>query len=636
MSKRLMTASLAGLWLAAATAQAAGLADAVDQQRSRLGQGNGGPVPAATARPPAAPSGQQSGAWHPERLNAADVPLPAPKAPKALFAEHPRIDPALLEFAELAQQKGSGADLAAKAVTLDLAVSQGKVAVRLSGADPQALERQVRALGGEVTARFQDVVYARVPAPRITELSGAKSLDYAAPQPLYHPMTPGAEGPLGEGVGRTGADRLHQAGITGKGVKVGILDFGFQRYSELQGRGRVPAPVAARPFNGAGQLETSTVHGTACAEIIHEMAPDAQLYLAAVDGAEDQIVAAAQWLVSQGVNIISFSGGGHGGPLNGRALLDRMVDSQVREQGVLWTIAAGNEGDSHWLGATQDRNGNGFVDITGREADLLLIQTDDRVNLLATWDDWGTNPESPAASQDLDLFLIGPGPDGKPVVVAASERPQQGSGQPMEFISGQVPAGVYGVVLRATNVSRPVRLHLLARGSALEPVGAAGSVASPGTAREALTVGAVDVRSDQLESFSSQGPTDDARLKPEVAAPDNNLSAAYGRGEEAGRFPGTSAATPHVAGYAALFKQLHPDAGQAQLRQLVMEHVRAQGSPVPNNAYGHGLIDGRNVQVAGREAEPPVSPPPSGDTGSGGAGQGDPMRQIIDAIRNNR
>ena len=121
------------------------------------------------------------------------------------------------------------------------------------------------------------------------------------------------------------ADRLHVAGITGEGEKVGILDFGFERYRQLQNRGLVPAPAAAQGFNQAGRIEASTVHGTACAEIIHAMARDAALYLAAVNGREDQIILAANWLAAPGVDILSFSGGAHYGPHNGWAVLDRLV-----------------------------------------------------------------------------------------------------------------------------------------------------------------------------------------------------------------------------------------------------------------------------------------------------------------------
>ncbi|MFI0236222.1 S8 family serine peptidase [Streptomyces sp. NPDC016845] len=105
--------------------------------------------------------------------------------------------------------------------------------------------------------------------------------------------------------------------------------------------------------------------------------------------------------------------------------------------------------------------------------------------------------------------------------------------------------------------------------------GAPSSIGSPGAADSALTVGAVD-SADQAAYFTSQGPRlGDNALKPDVSAPGVGILAARSSLAAEGEGPytemsGTSMATPHVAGVAALLAQEHPDWTGAQLKDALM------------------------------------------------------------------
>jgi subtilisin family serine protease len=98
-----------------------------------------------------------------------------------------------------------------------------------------------------------------------------------------------------------------------------------------------------------------------------------------------------------------------------------------------------------------------------------------------------------------------------------------------------------------------------------------GSVNSPGTAAQAITVGAVS-KSDVEAPWSSIGPTTlSLELKPEVSAPGVSILSSVPPSQGLWtQFDGTSMATPHVAGGAALLKQRHPDWTVAQIKSALI------------------------------------------------------------------
>ena len=95
------------------------------------------------------------------------------------------------------------------------------------------------------------------------------------------------------------------------------------------------------------------------------------------------------------------------------------------------------------------------------------------------------------------------------------------------------------------------------------------SIGSPAAARQAITVGAVD-DFGQWAGFSSRGPAlGSFALKPDLMAPGVGITSTSPGGGTA-TYQGTSMAAPHVAGAAALIRQIHPDWSPAQVKASLM------------------------------------------------------------------
>ncbi|MFI8524785.1 S8 family serine peptidase [Promicromonospora sukumoe] len=122
---------------------------------------------------------------------------------------------------------------------------------------------------------------------------------------------------------------------------------------------------------------------------------------------------------------------------------------------------------------------------------------------------------------------------------------------------------------------------------------AEGSLGSPGTADAALTVGAVD-DADVRADFSSYGPrVGDHAIKPDLTAPGVGIVAA--RSQQSGgtgwyvSMNGTSMATPHVAGAAAIVKGAHPELTGEQLKEALVSS--AADIDAPAYEVGTGRLD---------------------------------------------
>ena len=510
--------------------------------------------------------------------------------------ENSELDTVYKEFLVVYEDEGEEAALEMARERGILVMNDGKEYVRLTlildTEDNEPLQAQLEEAGVVVNGAFRDQVEVAVPLDLVRQ-----ELASDDPGAIFHQLTvmdhviavqlpmrtvPDGSTIEGEGVEVIDADAWQDAGITGAGLRIGVLDLGFEGYEDLLGE-ELPEEVTLEVFGSdydEGAPMEHKVHGTACAEIIHEIAPDAELFLAMYDGSLPAFSQGVDWLVSQDVDIISHSAGGVFDPRDGTWWMAQKVD-ETSARGILWVNAAGNEALSHHRGEFTDVDGNGQHEFpSGYEALAAIGMGYIRIGLI--WDEaWDR------ATQDYQLYVY----DSEGEEIGSSLRPQAGEDGQWPIEVAQVYSGgdVVYIVVVAENATRAVTFDIFIRGGQVDYPTASYSVSSPADAASSLSVGAVNWSDDSLANYSSQGPTTDGRLKPEISAPTNVDGASYGA--LGMTFTGTSAACPHVAGAAALVWQAHPDFTRQDVGIFLMENSTDLGPSGVDTGYGYGRLE---------------------------------------------
>lgn len=383
------------------------------------------------------------------------------------------------------------------------------------------------------------------------------------------------------------APAWHQSGFKGEGMRVGVLDFGFDGYRQELGKELPPEDrFTVQSFiAGTAADESGTVHGTAVSEIIHAIAPEAYIVSAAYQ-TDTEFFAAVDWLVSQNVSIINHSGGGEFGPRDGTGD-DADAITNLMNNNILWVNSSGNSADVHWRGEFYDSNNDGVHEFDNDGIIGLGFIPFNRTRILIQWDDWDTGLE------DLNAIIL----DSKGEVVMSSKEIQDGTIPPLEGFIYQFPdEGPYFLVIGAAKLTRPVMIDVFFHSAVMDPSLAVPvtSLLSPADTEAALTVGAVNWKTNELTVYSSQGPTTDGRLKPDLTGPSETYSPAYQED-----FTGTSNSSPQVAGAATLIRQAYPNLTAYEIKEYLIQNARDAGPPGPDPAYGAGLLWMGDPPVAG-------------------------------------
>ena len=488
---------------------------------------------------------------------------------------HPKIESTLYRLVGLVDD-GNWSQAEAYARDREVTLQDRRVRAVLEGnsGTTAALASTVKAKNLIVETTYRNRIQILAPVASLLDVAGLPSVRHV--RLPYRPQTLAV---TGEGVAHTGADAWHAAGYEGTGAKVAILDLGFKNYASLIASGELPANVITRSFRSDGDFEAGEVHGSACAEIVHDMAPEAQLYLINYD-TDVELGNAVDYAIAQGVRVASSSVGWLGaGPFDGTGPICDMVN-HARGCGVFWAQSAGNSANKHWEGNWSDPDSNEVHDFSsGDENQSFVVAADTTIYANLVWDDtWG------ASNSDYDLYLQ----DGDGQTVASSVNRQDGDDTPNELIAydvGPDGAGTYHLEIRRYSASGVAYFDLYSFRQVFEHQTPSSSLLIPADAEGAVAAGATYWSTDSLEIFSSRGPTNDGRIKPEFTAPDGIASAAYGAS-----FFGTSAAAPHVAGAASLVMGAYPSYSVTDTVALLTQRAVDLGPPGQDNLHGHGRV----------------------------------------------
>jgi hypothetical protein len=419
-------------------------------------------------------------------------------------------------------------------------------------------------------------------------------------------------------------DLQTQGHLDGTGVKVGVISNGAENWSTVwYTYGELPEITDLDEDGHAGD------EGTAMMEVIHDLAPGAELYFAPAPRGAIEMPGAIDDLVAAGCNIIVDDVGCYDEPMfeDGDVALAAM--DAITNHGVTFISAAGNDALAHYQ-ATFDGNNTAYhrfnadAQLSHGDAYILPFQIGncgsesgaDVQGFLQWSDQWGYS------ANDYDLQLYHWDVDHWAGPVASGDNTQNGNDLPLENVITFLSEGeLYGWKVKkldAGDYDREIELYTridpvwLSNYGILATVAFDSSVNHPydsifghAAAEGVIAVGAVsalDSGNDTMESFSSRGPArfaedfaedqDFAYRYPELIAGIDGVETRAGLLNTSwpvphipdidGLFYGTSAAAAHIAGIAALWKQSDPASTPDDIKDMLTS------TAVDLETYGEG------------------------------------------------
>ncbi len=559
-----------------------------------------------------------------------------------------------------ARRQAKGAALVDELVTVDIRAEV-----------TSAVLARIQALGGTVVNSVPKyrAIRARLPLAALEPLAALGAVQFIRPadQPITHQvMERSAAARAGvpniattRAVDTSEGDVAHQANVArqtysvdGTGISIGVISDGVDTLTDQQATGDVPARVTVLPGQEGNAISYSCggrslgSEGTAMLEIVHDLAPGAELLFATGISGRAQMAQNIEDLCESGADVIVDDIGYLLAPAFQDGVIAQAVSAAVAN-GCYYLSSAGNGGNLNdgtagvWEGdfaAGGTLTVNGVAVGTAHDFGGGVIRNRIKRNstrpIVLQWAD----PDGGSAN-DYDLFLV----DADDNVLDSSTNTQNDTQDPIEYISGSCSDDLEDTRLIIVKTSgaadRYLRLNYV-RGGLEETT--AGHTFGHSASKDAVGVAAVDVTTaggaggvfngtESVETFSSDGPrriffeadgtpitagnfssTGGRELKkPDLAAADKVSTSTPGFST----LSGTSAAAPHAAAIAALMLEAAGGPGNvtpAALRTAMTGaslDIEATGVDRDSGAgivMAPGAVDAVDVAVADRNQAPEV------------------------------
>ena len=388
-------------------------------------------------------------------------------------------------------------------------------------------------------------------------------------------------------------------GVTGDGIKVGLISDGVEDISEAMASGVLPEDVHVLS-SGKGK------EGTVMLEILHETSPGAELYFHSAGSNKLEFNRAVDALIAEGCQIICDDVGWPDEPFFEDGIVASHIKEVIESQGILYVSAAGNDAGRHYQGMFFD-NGSGWHDFssgTGTSKNIYMdVSPGEKVTVVLQWNDpWN------CSENDYDLYLYDCC-SGKEI--AASEKVQSGTETPLEYIkyvNREEAVQTLGIsVKKHSGEDRILEVYIYPNSSVKvhsDNLVEEDSVFGHPAVQGVICVGAVDSGNPDNRSiapYSSRGPVSiyypryELRNKTDISGPGSvRVSGTNGTGSF---FMGTSASAPSVAGVGALIWSLCPEKNGSEIREILCSSAEDLGEPGYDTIFGYGSVNDRTVYL---------------------------------------